>query len=275
MNLPRRDDFYLLLGEAVPVQLWTATPQGALDYVNRQVTEYFGRSEEKMIGEGWTDMVHPSDLPVTLRQWRKALETGAPYRTEFRLQRASDGLYRWHLGLALPVRDEHGVIVKWVGSNTDIDDHKRALEVRDAALAMAEMERERMRQVILNAPAVMAIYRGPRHEIVLVNTLWEQFTGRRNAVGKTFREVFPETEEQGLLDVLGEVYRTGEPYRTDEMRLMLSVDDSGELKETYWTFTLVRLSEYRGRGYDLLLHAVEVSDQVRTRRTLDALQTGS
>jgi PAS domain S-box-containing protein len=264
------DPLHVLLSDAVPVQLWMATPDGALTFVNARVTAYFGRSEEQMLGEGWQNVVHPSDLATTGEQWRHALETGEPYRTEFRLQRASDGLYRWHLGLALPVRDDDGRIVRWVGSNTDIDDQKRALEVRDAATALAEMERARLEQVIVHAPAVMAIYRGPRHEIVLVNRLWEEFTGRgRDAIGKPFAEAFPETESQGLVALLDEVYETGETFQTSEMHLVLHKD--GQPEDTYWTFTLVRMELHQGRGYDLLVHAVEVSEQVRMRRQLEAL----
>jgi len=270
VSTPLPDDLHVLLSDAVPVQLWMATPDGALTFVNARVTEYFGRSEAQMLGEGWQNVVHASDLATTAQQWRHALATGEPYRTEFRLQRASDGLYRWHLGLALPVRDDDGQIVRWVGSNTDIDDQKRALEVRDAATALAEMERTRMEQVILNAPAVMAIYRGPRHEIVLVNRLWEEFTGRgRDALGKPFAEAFPETEAQGLVTLLEDIYRTGETFQTSEMHLVLT--KNGVPDDTYWTFTLVRMDLHQGRGYDLLVHAVEVSAQVRMRQQLDAL----
>lgn len=263
----------LYLGDLVPIQLWMATPDGALDYVNKRVTDYFGRSEEEIIGEGWKNVVHPADLETTGELWKHSLETGEPYRTEFRLQSAADGLYRWHLGLALAVCDEDGNVIRWVGSNTDIDDQKRALEVRDAAVAMAEMERERMEQIIEHAPAVMAIYRGPRHEIVMVNALWEKFTGRTGVIGKPFAEVFPETESQGLIDIIRHVYETGELHRSNEMRLMLDRKGDGELEETFWDFTLLRLGQYRDRGYDLLVHAVEHSEHIRTRRTLEMLQT--
>lgn len=266
------DPLRALLSDAVPVQLWMATPDGALDFVNQRVTAYFGRTEEELIGHGWQSFVHPSDLAKTGSRWKHALATGEPYRVEFRLQRAKDGLYRWHLGMAMPVRDASDTIVRWVGSNTDIDDQKRAVEVREAASALAEMERARMEQVILNAPAVMAIYRGPKHEIVLVNRLWEQFTGRtKRVLGMPFVSAFPETEAQGLIAILDEVYRTGEPYQTTEMHLVLNRGEGGAPEDTYWTFTLVRLGEYRGRGYDILVHAVEVSEPVRMRRALEAV----
>lgn len=248
----------LLLLDAAPLQMWTARPDGALDFVNVRVAEYFGRGREQMIGEGWKNVVHSSDLKLVVEAWSTSVRTGAPYRVEFRLLQASTGLYRWHLGHALPVRDDQGAVLRWLGTNTDIDGHKRALEVRDAAVAVAKRERERLRQVILYAPAVMALYHGPRYEVTIVNRAWEEFTGRRNAVGRTARELFPEVTEQGIFDILDEVYRTGTPFHTDERRIELRQGEGGELEERCWSFSIQRIDASQGEDHDLLIHAVEV-----------------
>ncbi|MBA3365772.1 MAG: PAS domain S-box protein [Actinobacteria bacterium] len=116
---------YRFLAEAVPAQVWTAGPDGALEYVNKRVLDYFDRSFEEMIGWGWKEVVHSDDVTATLERWTHALETGDPYETEFRLRRR-DGAYRWHLGRAFAMRDEHGRIVKWFGANRDIDDQRGA-----------------------------------------------------------------------------------------------------------------------------------------------------
>jgi PAS domain S-box-containing protein len=116
------------LADAMPQQVWTADPDGSLDYVNQRVLDYFGRSFDQMIGWGWEQVLHPDDLPECRVRWTHALETGEPYEIEFRLLRASDGSHRWHLGRALPLRDQAGRIVKWFGSNTDITDRKRLEE---------------------------------------------------------------------------------------------------------------------------------------------------
>src|SRR5439155_364090 len=84
---------------------------------------------------------HPDDLGRMLERWQTALATGQPYENELRLQRASDGSYRWHLTRAVPMTDRSGAVVKWYGSNTDIDDQKRAEEAQrflvDAGAALA------------------------------------------------------------------------------------------------------------------------------------------
>ena len=124
---------YRFLAEAIPQQIWTATPDGALDYLNRQTFDYFGLSEDELLGWGWQNVVHPDDLPEALERWRRSLATGETYVVEFRLRRASDGEYRWHLGRALPMRDPEGRIARWFGTNTDIDDQKRLYRIAQEA----------------------------------------------------------------------------------------------------------------------------------------------
>jgi PAS domain S-box-containing protein len=132
------EERYRLLGEGILHQVWTARPDGSLDYVNRRAVEYFGQTMESALGEGWQNFVHPDDLPQCLERWRRSLETGEPYIVEFRLRRA-DGEYRWHVGRASAGRDAEGRILKWFGTNSDIEDWKRA----ESALSASE---EQLRQ---------------------------------------------------------------------------------------------------------------------------------
>lgn len=120
---------YRLLAHAIPNQLWTARPDGALNHVSQRVLDYFGRSEAEMLEWGWQGVIHPDDLPTCLERWGHALQTGKTYEIEFRLRRW-DGVYRWYLGRALPQWDDMGQIVLWVGTNTDIHEQKRLQEVQ-------------------------------------------------------------------------------------------------------------------------------------------------
>jgi len=131
---------YRVLADMLPIQVWTARPDGALDYVNQRVLEYFDRSLDEMLGAGWQDVVHPEDLPAVVARWTHALQTGQPYEVEFRLRR-SDGSFRWHQGLARAVHDAEGRIVQWLGTNTDFDDasqSRRRLEEGAQALRRSE-----------------------------------------------------------------------------------------------------------------------------------------
>src|SRR5687767_14303947 len=115
------------LADSVPNQVWTATPDGKLDYVNARVLEYFGRTYDEMIGMGWQDVIHPADIERVLETWTRSLRTAEPYEVEFRLRRA-DGAFHWHIGRAMPECDPAGRVVKWFGSNTDVEDLRAAEE---------------------------------------------------------------------------------------------------------------------------------------------------
>ena len=123
--LRESEERFRVLIEALPQQVWTAQPDGSLDYVNQRTLEYFGRTTEQMVGWGWKDVLHPDDLPLCLERWAKAKETNTPYEIEFRLRRREDDSYRWHLGRALPIFNQEGQVVKWIGTNTDIMEFKQ------------------------------------------------------------------------------------------------------------------------------------------------------
>ena len=114
---------YRFLAEAIPVQIWTARPDGTLDFVTKRLADEFGMARERLLGEGWLGVLHPEDVAGTVARWTQSLATGAPYEMEFRLRR-SDGAYRWYLARALPQVDETGTIIQWCGSNTDIHEQK-------------------------------------------------------------------------------------------------------------------------------------------------------
>ncbi len=131
-------DSYRELAEAMPQQVWTAKSDGQLDYVNQRGLDYFSRSAEEMLGSGWLNVVHPEDTAECVKRWMRSLSTGEPYEVEFRLRRASDGMFRWHLGRAVAVRRGGGAIVRWLGTNTDIHDRIEAERELKTAKAAAD-----------------------------------------------------------------------------------------------------------------------------------------
>ena len=130
---------YRFLTNAIPQQVWTARPDGGRDYVNQRILEFFERTPEQLLEWGGQDVVHPDDLDLCLEHWRNSLETGETYEIEFRMRRASDGEYLWHLGKALPLKDPSGKVLKWFGTTTDISETKRT----EGALLVARFEAER------------------------------------------------------------------------------------------------------------------------------------
>lgn len=117
---------FRLLTNVLPQIVWTANPDGYIDYYNQKWFDYTGMTLEQTQGWGWKPVLHPDDVQHCIDIWKHSLITGETYQIEYRFKRASDGMYRWHLGRALPQRDAVGTIIKWFGTATDIEDLKHA-----------------------------------------------------------------------------------------------------------------------------------------------------
>jgi len=110
---------------ALPGFVWSAAPDGSVDFLNQRWCDYTGVSLEDACGSGWQTAIHPDDAARLLDYWRSLLESGQPGEFEARLRRF-DGTFRWFLIRAVPLRDATGNLVKWYGQHTDIEDRKRA-----------------------------------------------------------------------------------------------------------------------------------------------------
>jgi PAS domain S-box-containing protein len=124
-DLQESERRYRFLTQSIPQMVWTARPDGALDYVSDQVSRYFNAPSARVLGEGWLQWVHPEDQEATVERWKSSLATGTPYETAFRLLRAADRSWRWHLVRAEPLAGEDGKIAQWFGTCTDIENQKR------------------------------------------------------------------------------------------------------------------------------------------------------
>jgi PAS domain S-box-containing protein len=114
------------LADAMPQIVFMARPDGHVDYFNRRWYEYTGLPEGSVGFESWRHVHTEDGLRRATEVWPEAVRTGRPYEIEYPLRR-HDGQFRWHLGRALPIRDEHGNVIRWFGTNTDIHDQREHL----------------------------------------------------------------------------------------------------------------------------------------------------
>jgi PAS domain S-box-containing protein len=127
-HLRASEDQFRVMAQTVPNQVWAGRPDGYLYWFNEQVYAYSGAESGTLDGvTGWTRIIHPDDVPSAAEAWSRSLATGEVYETEFRVRR-TDGVYRWFLVRAEPVRSADGSIARWVGTNTDIDERRRHAE---------------------------------------------------------------------------------------------------------------------------------------------------
>ena len=117
--------------ETIPAMTFTALSNGFCTFVNKRWTEYTGLSVEQTSSAGWQRAIHPEDLVRHSEKWRISVATGQVFEDEARFRRSADGEYRWFLVRGVPLRNQHGKILRWYGTLTDIEDRKRAEQERE------------------------------------------------------------------------------------------------------------------------------------------------
>src|SRR5258708_9558270 len=177
-----------LVVDTIPTLAWSAGPDGSADFFNQRWLDYTGLSAEQALGPGWQVAIHPDDLPRILETFLEALNSVKPYEVEGRFRRF-DGEFRWFLFRGSPLRDRSGKVAKWYGTNTDLEERKRA----EDALRKSE---ERWRSVFENSAIGVAL---------------TDLHGRFLATNHVFQSMVGYTEEElravNFLDLTQEDYR--------------------------------------------------------------------
>jgi PAS domain S-box-containing protein len=139
-RLRASEEQFHTLAESIPQLTWSAEPDGFIGWYNRRWYEYTGTTLEQMAGWGWKEVHDPEHLEAVIERWQRSLSVGEPFEMEFPLRR-HDGVFRWHLTRAVPLRDPTGRIVRWLGTNTDIDDWRKLDLERKRLLASEQTAR--------------------------------------------------------------------------------------------------------------------------------------
>ena len=171
------------LTKSLPIIVWTADPDGNIDYFNDALTDYTGTTTEELLADRWVSAVDPRDLDRVVAAWSEAVATGRTYDTEYRV-RGADGVFRWHHLNAQPEWDANGEIVRWWGSSINVDATRRLREEADAIAAEREIVLDSMsegvyaldhewRVVYINRSALRIL--DLDHLQLLGRVLWEAF----------------------------------------------------------------------------------------------------
>lgn len=142
--LMERELRFRLLAETAPQVVWTAGPDGAIEYLSPAWSHFTGEPEECAQGWLWDSYIHRDDLALVLNTWHAALESGKPYETEYRVRR-HDGEYRWFISRATPARDPENGVLRWYGADTEIHElreAREALSMSNARFQVALQDRD-------------------------------------------------------------------------------------------------------------------------------------
>ena len=174
--------------ETIPAMVWSASPDGSVDFINRRWQEVTGLSPGESLGWKWERAIHPEELERYLSKWRASLATGQQFETELRLRGAQGGDYRWFMESGVPLKDDQGKIRKWYGVLADIEVRKRAEE------ASRESE-EKWKAVFENNPT-MYFMMDAGGTILSVNPFGAEQLGYRvdELIGRSLRDVLHEAD---------------------------------------------------------------------------------
>ncbi|GJD58648.1 Blue-light-activated protein [Methylobacterium dankookense] len=195
--------------QAMPNHVWAATTDGALYWFNEQVYAYCGARPGELDGTAWAAIVHPDDVEAAGRAWADSLATGTPYETEFRIRRA-DGTYRWFLVRAEPIHGADGAVVRWVGTNTDIEDRRRAaaqLQSLNENLEQQVEERTRDRDRMWRLSTDVMLVARFDAVIVAVNPAWTTLLGwsEDELVGRSFTDLLHPNDAASTAAAVGDL----------------------------------------------------------------------
>jgi PAS domain S-box-containing protein len=194
--------------DALPGLVWTAFPDGQIDYLNQRWSDYTGLRVEESRGRGWQSAVHPKDLPGLLAGWQVDSDSPVPVETQVRL-RGPDGRYRWFLFCARPSADASGEFVKWCGLGTDIDERMQAEEALRAS--------ERQFRVIVDGLPVLLSTATPDGELDQANRQYLDYFGATLAELKArgaVHSLHPDDRER-VLPVRKAAIEAGRPYEIE------------------------------------------------------------
>src|SRR5215468_5880488 len=193
----------------IPTAAWTTRPDGYCDFLNQVWLDYAGMTAEQAQGWGWAEAIHPDDRKGLVEEWQSCLASGTPVDTEARIRRC-DGSHRWFLIRANPLKDESGNILKWYGTNIDIEDRKR----REEALRASELS---WRQIIDNIPGFVHTTSATGEVEFLNQQVLEYFGKSREELKDWSRiEIVHPDDLPRVIEAWRKSVETGQPYEVEQ-----------------------------------------------------------
>lgn len=278
-NLRESEHQFRELANSIANLAWMARPDGWIYWYNDQWYAYTGTTPAEMQGWGWQGVHDPAVLSDVNEHWQRSIATGTPFEMVFPL-RGADGTYRRFLTRANPMRDSHGQIVRWFGTNTDVENERRATEANavlrereQLARQEAELQKRLLYSLFMQAPTLIAVLKGPDHVIELANPPVCQIWGHTadELLNRPMFNVMPELRDQGFLSLLDGVYRSGVPYVGKEVPATFNRSE-GKSETVYFNFVYSPYRRIDGHVEGVFVIASNVTEQVLSRNQINHLR---
>jgi PAS domain S-box-containing protein len=236
-------------------------------YVNRRAEELWGRRRDELVGKLYLAEFPQAMDSASYEMHRRAMTERKPLRYET----VSPILGRW-IAVSLYPEASGGLSCYF----QDISERKaaeaereRLLEAERVARERAEAVERRLAEIFELAPAFIAVLRGPEHVFELANKAYYQIVGHRDIIGKPAREAVPEAQDQGFVELLDRVRRSGRPFIGNEIPILLVRAPGARAEERFLDFVYQPLNDVSGAPTGIFVHGVDVTDQVRSRTEVE------
>jgi PAS domain S-box-containing protein len=253
---------------AIPGLVWSALPDGDVEFCSQGWLDYTGMSLEEVRGKEFATLVHPQEKSDFVEKWGMALAHGHSFQTEARIRRA-DGCYRRFLIRALPLRQANGSIHRWYGTNVEIEDLKRAQEEITERKRTEEqlLESETRFQVMADTAPVLIWMTGTDGLCNYFNKPWLEFTGRtmEQEVGTGWTEGVHPDDLQGCFDVFLPAFHARKPFRMEYRLRRANGEYRWVIESGIPRYAGGEFAGYIGSNIDItdLKHAAEESERLR------------
>lgn len=205
--LQGQDGTVRALFDAFPQKIWTALPNGQPDYVNAPFYAFTNWAPGRTTDHDWISLIHEDDITYSMQCWRHSLQTANPFEVEQRIKRAADGAFIWHLVRAVPVKDEAGRVVRWIGTSVDIHRQKQTEERLSRFVYLASHD---LNGPLNNIKAVLELFRTmPKKD-------WDQL--------REFLEISSGKLEENLKKIVRQVTDPLKKETATELNLAVLID---------------------------------------------------
>jgi PAS domain S-box-containing protein len=278
-ELRKSEHLFRVLANSIANLAWMARPDGGIYWYNDQWYAYTGTTPAEMEGWGWERVHDPAVLPAVQKQWEHSIATGTPFEMVFPL-RGANGQFRRFLTRVNPVLDSDGKVVHWFGTNTDVENERRATEANAElrererlAREEAELQKRVLYSLFMQAPTLIAVLRGADHRIELANPRICEVWGLTEAeiLNRPLLDVLPELRNQIFPSLLEDAYRSGTPYFGRETAASFRRNDT-TMETVYFNFVYSPFRSVSGTIEGIFVIASDVTEQVLARNQVNELR---
>jgi PAS domain S-box-containing protein len=257
------------LAETLPALCWMATAEGEVTWANPQWHAFAGTTPQQAAAVNWASLFDADELPAVLEGWTAAIASGQPFDMVFSMTGA-DGRGRPFLTRAAPARDAAGRVTGWFGINTEVVELRQQRQTAEDDTRRIASELDDLQRLFAQSPSFMAMLRGPDHRIVLANSPYMQLVGHREVLGRTVAEALPDAAEQGYVDLLDQVYRSGEAYTSNGAKYAVQAVPGGPIIERFVDFVYQPVTGPNGTIIGIFVEGSDVTVRVEAEAELQA-----